>query len=132
MKTADIDAGLKGIIEAVNILPAAHENGVSAERPYLIVKIEARSRTDASLEGGTFLSETGILAVSVVVDEGSYTKAATDHADTLAGLFPKGRRIAVTGGAITITAPADIKSGFNAAGEYRVPVMIRYQADRTT
>lgn len=130
MRTSDINAGLKGIIEASNLLPAAHENGKGADRPYLIVAIEARNRADDSLEGGTFLTETGILGVSVVVDEGTYTQVATDHADTLEELFPSGLTIPITGGKIKITAPADIKPGFNAGAEYRVPVLIRYRADK--
>lgn len=134
MKTNDIEVALKDVIERGIRLPASHENdkAPTPDRPYLIVKIEARTNTNPTVQGGPVLRQTGTLVVTVVVDEGSYVKTASEHADAVAALYPMGPLTDIPNGQITITATPDIKPGFNAGAEWRVPILIRYLANRTT
>ncbi|QDP60555.1 MAG: hypothetical protein Unbinned338contig1000_48 [Prokaryotic dsDNA virus sp.] len=128
MKTKNIRNALKAVIEVANILPAAHENGTTQARPYIDVKIASARRENNLLAGGAFLREIGALDVTVCVDEGTYANAASDYADDIAALFPKGLRIDAPGGVVVITDVPDVRAGFNADAEYRVPVMVRYEA----
>jgi hypothetical protein len=128
MKTKDIRNALKAVIEAANILPAAHGNGRSATRPYLDIATASARRENELLAGGAFQREIGALSVTVCVDEGTYENAASDYADDIAALFPKGLRIPATGGVVAITDVPDVRSGFQAEAEWRLPVLIRYEA----
>lgn len=128
MNTSDIRNAMKAVIDAAAILPAAHENGGTAERPYLDVMTATARRETFSIAGGAADREIGSLAVIIVVDEGTYTSAANGYADQIAALFPMALRIPFTGGVLTISGPPDVRPGFNAAAEYRLPVMIPYIA----
>lgn len=105
--------------------PNVNHDGV---KPYLFVQFASANRSDNSLEG-TQTRESGVLSVTVVVDEGGAMNAASDTADVVANLYPNGLRIPITGGCITITKPADIRPGFQGASDWRVPVQISYVAD---
>lgn len=131
MKTNDIRNALKAVIEAANILPAAHENGTTATRPYLDVVIATARREVFPLRGGAADREIGSMSVTIVVDEGTYTSAAYNYADQIAALFPMALRLPFTGGVVTISGPPDVRPGFNASAEYRVPVIIPYTAIAT-
>jgi hypothetical protein len=131
MKTNDIRNAMKAVIEAANILPAAHENGTTATRPYLDIAIATARREVFPVAGGAADREIGSMAVAIVVSEGTYTRAAYDYADQIAALFPMALRIPFTGGVLTIQGAPDIRPGFNAEAEYRVPVVISYIATAT-
>ena len=119
---------MKSTLASANILPLVVENGAARARPYLDVKVATVSRENNLLEGGSFQREQGMMDVTVVVDEGTYSGASNDYADEVAALFPEGLTIAAPGGDVVITAVPDIRPGFNVEAEYRTPVMIRYEA----
>ena len=132
MKRNDITSSIKARISTLGMV-TVYPNVTPPSpltRPYLDVSFPTADRSDRTL-AGTQTQERGTIAVSVVVDEGTATEAANGYADAVSDLFPTALRFAFTGGEITIMKPADIKGGFNAGTEWRVPVMIEYHANQT-
>lgn len=145
MKRADITTALKDrLADAALGLPIAFPNvgfdPAMTPRPYLEVQWPAARRTGGMqasgfLDAGEVEREFGRMSVSVVAhaDKDPTTGVggegpANDHADDIAGLFPEGLVLPITGGEITITKPADIRGGYRDDADWRVPVIIEYDA----
>lgn len=127
-----IDAAIFAVIDAADTLPAVYENGGTELRPYLDVSQATTRRETIRIKGGHAQREIGSYAVTVVVDEGTNTKAAKGYADQVIALFPNGLRLPFSGGIVTIggqgSTASERRPGFNADAEYRVPVIIPYTA----
>lgn len=130
-----IDVAILAVIEAAAILPAAQENGGTVSRPYLDIAQATARREVIRIMGGHAQREIGSYAATVVVDEGTNTRAAKAYADQVIALFPNGLRLPFAGGFVTIggqgTTATERRPGFNAGAEYRVPVIIPYTAIAT-
>lgn len=130
MKTKDIRNALKSRLAGGDLGPGAAWPNVdsTASRPYFAVSTEVLERVGGTLKGDEILYERGQFNVIVVVDQGGGEDAALDYADDVAALFLEGQRIDITDGEIVIQRPADIRGGYPADADYRVPVIIRYRA----
>lgn len=127
-----ITAGIKAIVDAADILPMAWPNVTPpSASTYAEFAFVAARREGGTLPGNEILREVGAFQITVAVPEGTGTKAAEDYADQFAALFVESYRFNITGGRIAITKPADIREGFYAEGEWRVPVIFNYMANRT-
>lgn len=130
MKKNEITSAIGDKIETLGLstaFPNVPHDGVT---PYLEVTFATARREDPSLKGGTIMRELGSFQVSVVTKEGTATKFAEDTADQVSGLFPKGTQMFTAGGQVKINAAPDIKEGYNAGAEWRVPVLCSYEAVR--
>ena len=134
MKSKTIRNALKARLAGGAIGPSrAHPNVThSGKRPYFAISTEVFGREGGTLKGDEVLSETGQFNVIVVIDQNAKggENSALDYADAVAALFPEGHRMAITGGEIVITRPADIRGGYPDDADYRVPVTVRYRATR--
>ncbi len=129
MRKNAITVGLKEKLASAAILPAAWPNvHYQGDLPYLDVSFVTARRESDTLTGEV-LQEIGRMSVVAVVAEGTGVEDGENYAESVSDLFPMGERIAITGGTITITGPADIREGFLVDDEYRTPVIIKYQAD---
>lgn len=99
-------------------------------RPYFDTSFSGVSRIGDGVQGNEILEELGQFNAVVVVDQGGGEDGAGDLADIVAALFPEGLSIPITGAAIAIIAPTEIRGGFPTDADYRVPVAIRYHALR--
>lgn len=88
-------------------------------------------RENATLKGGAVLDETGAMVATVCVEIGTLTADVSAHVSAIEALFPKGQKIAITGGEITILAVPQIRSGYPDGAVWRVPVVVRYRARAT-
>lgn len=129
MRRKDITTALKArLAEGGTGLAGAWPNiGYSGTLPYFDVQWPAAARISPALKGG-HVAEEGRMsaAVAVAVDTGE--DEANDFADAIAALFPKGLRLSIPGGVVTITDACDIRPGFRADSEWRVPVIVKYRA----
>ncbi len=136
MNEVDIEQAMKDLLENnMTGLPASvawPNQKHDRVRPYLEVIFSGGQRTGGALAGGeTILQSVGVMLINVVTEQNTATATANAYADTLAALFYEGRMIAITGGTITLMKPADIRKGLNADADWRVPVVVNYQADKT-
>ena len=129
MKRKDITTALKArLAEGGTGLPGAWPNvGYSGALPYFDVQWPAANRTSPALNGG-YVIEQGRMSVAVAVAVDIGEDAANDYADAIYALFPKGLRLTIPGGVITISDACDIRPGFRADSEWRVPVIVKYRA----
>ena len=130
MLKKDIQAALLDILEAGSVAtggawPNIEFAGVC---PYFDVSFAAANRDALGISSGADWVETGRMSVVIAVDVGEGTVTAHDYADAVAGLFPYALKIALTGGKISIHRQPEIMPGFRDDAEWRVPVMIHYQA----
>jgi len=130
-----LDEGSLGLgIEWPNV-----STGQLPDRPYLGVGFEVAARSGGTLKGNEVTREVGRMIVQVVTERAGEMAAgapqgedaAYDHADSVAALFPEGLRLSITGGQVVVTAPPEIRGGFPDESDWRVPVVIRYQATST-
>jgi len=129
MNEADIEAAIKARFAGGWLVwPIAWPNqNAPGTVPFIVVEIVPTGRSDAALAGGAEIAA-GFIMAKVVVQEGVSTDAANRKAQDIADLFPKGLRIAVTGGSvITITKPSEPLQGFNAGQRWHKPVRITFQ-----
>jgi hypothetical protein len=100
----------------------------TVRRPFLEVRFPGSERVGGSLKGAATIQRIeATMAVIVVVDENSHTSTANGYAMDVATAFEEGTRIAIEYGEICLGMP-DVKKGFEAKGEWRVPVIIPYTA----
>lgn len=131
MKTNDITAGIKARLSAGTALPIAWPNVTPPDATtYGDFSFASVRREGGTLAGNEVLHEVGAFQVAIATPEGGGVKTAEDLADEIADIFLEGDRFAITGGTITITEPAQIKEGFGVQGEWRVPVVVSYLANR--
>jgi len=130
MNEADIENAIKARLAGGGLTwPIAWPNqNAPGTVPFIALDIVSTGRTDAALAGGAEIAE-GFVMAKVVVQEGTSTDAANRKAQAIADLFPKGLRLAVTGGGeITITKPSEPIQGFNANQKWHKPVRITFMA----
>lgn len=99
-------------------------------RPYLLFQHVPVSRTDDT-RGGDAPIYRGFVQVSIMSEIGVGEADANAIAETIAAGFPYGRpegKIAVTGGVVEISKPAEVKDGFIDGPHWRVNVIITYMA----
>jgi len=128
MNKSDITTALKARMADGGLgIPGAWPNiGYDGALPYFEVTFTAEDRTGPLR--GTLQRETGTMAVIVAVDVDTGTVQADAYADAIAALFPGALRLPITGGVVTIIKTPEIKGGYRADAEWRVPVLIRYSA----
>lgn len=124
----DIETAIKTEIDGAGLAwPIAWPNeNFNDPKPYIAVSIVRVNRRDDTLAGENTIS-LGRVIGTVVVAKGSYTRTANLKADQFAALFPMGKTIAVPGGQIVFTKPADIQEGFPQDEDWRVPVIAQYE-----
>lgn len=134
MKTADIRNALKARLASGSFpfgtgiaWPNVNYDGA---RPYFDTSFSGVSRVGDGVQGDEILEELGQFNAVVVVDSGGGEDGAGELADIVAGLFPEGLSISITGANIAIISPTEIRGGFPTDADYRVPVAIRYHALR--
>jgi hypothetical protein len=137
MKKNAITDALCGRIDTADILPAYMPNvkpsdEVKAATTYFEVTFAASRTQRAGYNAASVRQEIGILQCVVVVPDGGGVVDAEGFADNIETLFTASPilKLSITGGEIII-GTVDIKTGFNADGEYRVPVHIPYIANQT-
>jgi hypothetical protein len=137
MKKNAITDALCGRIDTADILPAYMPNvtpsdEVKAATTYFEVTFAASRTQRAGYDTASVRQEIGILQCVVVVPDGGGVVAAEGFADSIETLFTASPilKLSITGGVIII-GTVDIKTGFNADGEYRVPVHIPFIANQT-
>lgn len=125
----DIETAIKATIDGAGLSwPIAWPNQeFNGDKPYITVSMVRVSRRDDTLNGENTIS-LGRVIGTIVVRKGSSTRAANQKADQFAALFPMGKTIAVPGGQIVFTKPADIQEGFPQDADWRVPVIAQYEA----
>ena len=129
MNDADIEYAIKARLSGGGLTwPIAWPNqNAPGTVPFIVVDIVPTGRTDAALAGGAEIAE-GFVMAKVVVAEGTSTDAANRKAQAIADLFPKGLRLAVTGGGeICIMKPSEPLQGFNADQKWHKPVRITFE-----
>lgn len=132
MNTKDIRNGLKSALDAGSLGISIAWPNVEIDagtRPRVELSIPSAEQTGGTLKGNEIKREDGTMLAVVAVEHGQGENAALDLADSVAGLFPEGSRISITGGEIAIVARPSIRGGFVDGPEYRVPVAIRYRAE---
>ena len=127
MKKNAITDALCGRIDTADILPAYMPN----VKPSDEVKA-ATTYFEVTFAATSVVQQIGVLQCTVVVPDGTGVVAAEGFADNVETLFTASPilKLSITGGEIII-GTVDIKTGFNADGEYRVPVHIPYIANQT-
>lgn len=130
MKEAEITRALTAAIEAASFAqPIVWENKDAPDplpEAYLAVQHVRTLRPTSNLKGTKNRSE-GYLQITVAGPKGGYATPGEDVADLVSGAFPVGRRIAATGGMLTIRS-SRVVSGFPDDVRWRVPVRIDYRA----
>lgn len=126
----DITAALKAEIDSAGLVwPIAwqnvHRDGRS--KPYIVVNIIKVNRRDETLNGENTIS-LGRVVATTVTKTGIGSDLGEAKAQQIAALFPMGKTIAVTGGQIVFTKPADIQEGFRQDADWRTPVIAQYEA----
>lgn len=129
MKKSDISKALGSRIATANLgYPLAWENkNFGDKKPFLVFELVPVSSQDNTLAGG-FEIHTGFMQVSVVAELNKFSNEADDIADEVASLFPKALKMPITGGTITIMAPAFVGQGYRDVSDWRVPVRVDYEA----
>ncbi|MBL4768344.1 MAG: hypothetical protein JKY94_11635 [Rhodobacteraceae bacterium] len=136
MKEVDIENALGGQLEDnLTGLPSSvkwpnkdHDH----VKPYLEVIFSGGQRRGGALKGGnTILRSSGVMLINVVTVENEAADPANEYADTLAELFIEGLRLSITGGTVLILKPADVRKGFRDGSDWKVPVVINYEATKT-
>lgn len=128
MRTRDIKAVLRQrLAQGGHGLPINWPNeNFNGARPRLEASFSGLGRQGGALEGGKAIEHhSGLLNIALVSDEGSGSGNADDLADDIAELFTEGHRYAITGGNVAIQL-SEVRDGFNAGGEWRVPIVIRF------
>jgi hypothetical protein len=97
------------------------------ERPFLFVQHVPTERIDLTIAGGQVISR-GFMSVTAVTDEGAFASDAMALLDQVSALFPKGLRLSITGGVITIPRPVWILPGFQDVADYRRVAQVFYDA----
>lgn len=88
-----------------------------------------RARSGGTLAGGEDERETGRMVVNVVTALDKGTDEAHGYADQIAGLFPEGLRLMPDAShVVTIPAPPEVRGGFRDEVEWKVPVVVFYEA----
>lgn len=105
-----------------------NKNAVPPSRPYLVFQMARTGIVSPMLAGGTRVYSDGFAMVTVVAQTDKFATPAGRIADSIAALFPAGKRIAVTGGQITIAKRAEVLDGYTDDTNWRVPVRITYRA----
>lgn len=125
----DIENALKAVVGNAGLgwSIAWPNQNAPGSKPYVVFGMVRVNRRDDTLDGVQTISR-GQLLLTVVTGEGISTRTANEKADQIAALFPKGRRIPVTGGEIIFIKPADILEGFPQDGDWRMPVRADYEA----
>ena len=97
--------------------------------PFLQVLFTGGERIGGALKGGSqILKSNGLMQINIVTEQGGGADPANAYADIVAGLYPEGTRLSITGGEITVLAPPSIRKGFEGDKGWIVPVVIRYGA----
>jgi hypothetical protein len=99
-------------------------------RPFLFVQHVPTERLDQTIAGGQLISR-GFMSVTAVIDEGVFATGAMTLLDQVAVLFPKGLRLTISGGVITIPQPPRILPGFQDVADYRRVIQVFYDASAT-
>lgn len=115
------DAGIISNIAFPNV-------AIDAALPRVEINFGEGERRGGTLGGAaSVLRARGALYIVIAVEADSGIVAADDYADQFATLFTEGDRISLTGATLTIMSPADIRPGFMAEKEWRIPVIVRYE-----
>ena len=96
-------------------------------RPFLFVQHVPTERLDDTLAGGQLISR-GFMSVTAVTTEGAFASQAMALLDQVAALFPKGLRLPILNGLITIPRPVAILPGFQDVADYRRVCQVFYDA----
>jgi len=128
MNDLDISNALQKRLFDAGLATVVFENDDAAPtRPFLYCEYVPTEYADAALSGGQ-KTVRGYLSVIVVIDQGVFSSPAHALADQIEGLFPKATRIAITGGTVTISDAVVRLKGYQADGEYRLPLRIPFVA----
>jgi len=131
MNENDIAMTMQQRLADANIATVVYENqDANPERPFLFVQHVPVERVDNTLAGGQLISR-GFMAVTAVIEEGAFASAAQEMLDEVSDLFPKGLRLTITGGVITIPRPVSMLAGFQDVADYRRVAQVFYDASAT-
>lgn len=131
MKESDIANALgKRLSDAALGFGIAWPNKASSlQPPYLVFDMVRTGRTNDELSGEAVRSA-GYAQISVVAEKDAFATTAEDIAMQIADLYPAALTLAITGGKVKITKPADVLSGFPDDVSWRVPVRVYYEANK--
>lgn len=117
-------AGISGLQLLFPNVPADPDPPV---KPYASVAFLSGGVLDGSLGGGWPVTN-GSMIVVVVTEEGSGTVEGDGFVQAVAALFPRGLRLAVTGGFVEIHEQPQPKPGYLQGGAWRTPIEIPFRA----
>lgn len=126
----DISGALGAYLESMtNVFPIAWENRnfTPDEDPYLVVEVVRVSKVDDTLNGEGSIHR-GFLQVTVVGLLDKWAHPNERQADLIVAQFPKGLKLTISGGQITINKPSFVGQGYRDAADWRLPVKINYEA----
>lgn len=132
MNFAEIEREIGRHLEAMaDCPPIAWENkDFPPSFPYIEFRHAPTTRLDETVDC-TGPIEVGIVLLTVVTKQDAFTNEALDLAQSVADHFPKGLRLAGTGGTVLIYAPAAPASGFVDGNAWRLPVRVFYMTETT-
>lgn len=131
MNTKDIRNALKSELAGASLgltITYPNVNSNPGLKPRLEISIPDAEQLGGSINSTGIITESGSLLAVIVVDEGVGENSALDFADSIANALPQGYKIIFTGGALKITGRPSVQGGYSDLGDYRVPVLVRYNA----
>lgn len=120
----------KALAQALSAIPevsriAWPNKSANPARPFVMFQHAPGQWNDRTISGGDTIAS-GVAVLTVVTDLDVYATSAIALADSVMAAFPKGRRIAVDGGCVTISAPPRPLTGFADGPDWRQPVEVSY------
>ena len=98
----------------------------SGKVPYIEFRHVPSARDDDSIDG-SFAVQTGIALLTVVVNRDEFANAANTIAQAIADRFAYGLRITAGSGAVMVTKPSELATGFVDGVYWRQPVRVSYR-----
>lgn len=132
MDPDEIDKALATVLlDAPLLVPLVFPNQEEdPPRPFLYYQHFVVDRTDSTLDGSAE-TETGFITITVVVKKGTFTSGAKKLAHTVMGLYSYTKALTFPGGLITINEPPVTQRGFRDGADWRLPVRVSYEAEKT-
>lgn len=94
-------------------------------RPFVMFQHAPGDWLDRTMTGGGKVQASGAVVLTAVTSLGSFTTAANTLASSLLAAFPKGRRLAITGGCVVVTGVRPLP-GTQDGADWRQPIEVSY------
>jgi hypothetical protein len=131
MNFAAIDTAIKSRTLAIaGSIPVAWPNlDFTPSAEYIEIRHQPVQRIDTTGTGDNAQQE-GLVLFNIRTRAGTGEARALEIADLILTGFPKALRLAVAGGNVVITKPADPRPGFTDGAYWLMPVVFNYTTER--